>query len=643
MTERYSLRKRRQDRCSGVEDEDVFDCALENLLDEHEADGLRIRNKRHRPDTMLPRDGTPDAVASASASTSTESSPPIIIPLDYLPSSCVERIFEMLDSPRDVYNLAFTSKFLLSHVTPEIVIRSAVFENLGKRDARSQLRPPKVISSLMSQVKQKAIHVPSTLRLLRLLNARRCERGVACWGYDLEQQRSARPTCKSSGLSLCHNCIKSCTVIMPRWLTHFARDELRVATYEWNHVFQPSAHIFVGSGHEPSNIGPIINAWHLSRIESTYQTIEEQKNALQKLIASLYGEEDSQECIEFESEANRLVDIYEQAESDARERVETKRMREYEQWAIKRNSRIDKRIERMKKIVNQLHDMLEDTPMKDVALDCTWTDDSEDCLEFKCTFVRSFTTSILRAPASATQRSIGIAASNIRIRLLTIQSREDFFNFGFLDGCKSALKVSMKKFCVEYFSSPLKVLERTRADSCFLGLLQKKKYLKALVRILRCECIWDTSGPCAVIMSNALVSDDSNNPEDHRSLAKAVWCKVATDELPPSFEVTPAKFTRTFNRAVVEYMRIRSAARKYVSHSATLAWLDDEPVVPNLFSRQDAIDQAYSPKREKVRLYGSQWGIPPNIADLRPYDLLLNQDFDLLLQVHQHYYRRGRV
>jgi hypothetical protein len=97
-------------------------------------------------------------------------------PFEMLPGLAIETIFSFLDNAPDVYNLSKCAKFIKDCLTPEIVVRSAVFGGEKTRE---------VVDDIIDCMQDKAIHVPSTLRLLRLVNGTKCERGDQCFSYNL--------------------------------------------------------------------------------------------------------------------------------------------------------------------------------------------------------------------------------------------------------------------------------------------------------------------------------------------------------------------------------------------------------------------------------------------------------------------------
>lgn len=83
----------------------------------------------------------------------------------YLGVDALALVMDFL-APRDLYRLAFTCKGLMSRVSTAQVVRSALFHG-G--------RPRATIEDLVPLMENEQIHPASPLRLLRLVNAKRCE------------------------------------------------------------------------------------------------------------------------------------------------------------------------------------------------------------------------------------------------------------------------------------------------------------------------------------------------------------------------------------------------------------------------------------------------------------------------------------
>ena len=96
----------------------------------------------------------------------------------------------------------------------DIVVRAAVIGDALSRRKDSETKKP--LRILISEVRNRSIHVPSALRLLRLLCAKRCERGPNCFAYNLKTGLSSAEGLTYSqdnsplpfGLALCATCRK---------------------------------------------------------------------------------------------------------------------------------------------------------------------------------------------------------------------------------------------------------------------------------------------------------------------------------------------------------------------------------------------------------------------------------------------------
>ena len=198
---KVGLRKRSandDDENAGVNLAALSDAAFEALLRKHETEAESKRRRTEQYQYIPNADGTlgPSGQLTAAA-------------LDQLPSPCITLVLEMLPRCRDIYNLAFLSKHLLSHVErrTDLIIRTAVHENahlhgreaagaessgvVGRRwggVSRRRDASNRIVSQIAEDVRSRALYVPSSLRLLRLLCAQRCEKGENCWGYHLEKE-----------------------------------------------------------------------------------------------------------------------------------------------------------------------------------------------------------------------------------------------------------------------------------------------------------------------------------------------------------------------------------------------------------------------------------------------------------------------
>ena len=176
----------------------LSDAQFEALLKKHEASAESKRRRTHQYAYVPSADGTvgPNNQLTSAA-------------LDQLPSPCIALVFDFLPRCRDIFNVAFLSKHLLSHVERrvDIIVRTAVHENatLSGREAatasssgvvgnrwggvrRARDASHRIVSQIAEDVRSRGLYVPSATRLLRLLCAQRCEKGEDCWGYHLEKE-----------------------------------------------------------------------------------------------------------------------------------------------------------------------------------------------------------------------------------------------------------------------------------------------------------------------------------------------------------------------------------------------------------------------------------------------------------------------
>jgi len=85
---------------------------------------------------------------------------PVVINVD-----AMVNVMEFLP-PRSLYNIALTCKSLREMVTTKMVVHSALIHGGNAK---------KTMEELYNMMKNRSIHVPSPLRLLRLANGKRCE------------------------------------------------------------------------------------------------------------------------------------------------------------------------------------------------------------------------------------------------------------------------------------------------------------------------------------------------------------------------------------------------------------------------------------------------------------------------------------
>ena len=249
-------------------------------------------------------------------------------------------------------------------VTPETVIRSAVYHNLRKRDKNNR----KIMTDIMGYVNNRSIYIPSAHRLLRLMNAKSCERGDRCWGKNLNTGKAMalnRNGCsRPFGLALCDKCVKFSTTKVP--YSHFSRFQQGVAFHQWNTLIDPQQDPKTGDMN-----GPLIEVLALQQIENTYSSNEDKKLALSGMLEKALDE--GKHCsVHYEEKAAAYQEMFENAEKEADDVVAAALEADQQKYRERRDERIAKRMTRIRAIYATMEEILEDCPLKELALECTW-------------------------------------------------------------------------------------------------------------------------------------------------------------------------------------------------------------------------------------------------------------------------------
>lgn len=307
------------------------------------------------------------AAATGVTTTKTCESTENLPPLEMLPIKALQSILEFLDAtPRELFRLVTSVKAFYRAIQPrpDIVVFNAFWDD-GKIKT--------ILDEIIGYIKEDSIHTPSTMRLMRLFNATRCERGDECFRYNLltktsalldKKEKSKRPF----GLCICKDCYSSLTV-GPSSFCHYTKnkyipggfrrsgliDHLPQYAYLWRLLRDP----FIERGTGVS-VGPILFGAHLSQIMSTHGCVgrgfaplaKDVKNKLadefdsfyQAAAASTFGTDTDRQqsalILAIHQEAVSLNDRKKQALEDARQ------------------ARIDKRQVKANVVLNELKDWL---------------------------------------------------------------------------------------------------------------------------------------------------------------------------------------------------------------------------------------------------------------------------------------------
>ena len=145
----------------------------------------------------------------------------------------------------------------------------------------------------MSYIERKRIFVPSTLRLLRLINGKECERGEECCEYNLVTRRSrslSKVVERPFGLMLCKACVDCLSSPIYRYSYDYWCCS-RVATVDFSKVicnhFQEIA--------TEEDVGPLVLVKHVKQIEATYTSNAARAEHIQTILDTFDINQISQE------------------------------------------------------------------------------------------------------------------------------------------------------------------------------------------------------------------------------------------------------------------------------------------------------------------------------------------------------------
>lgn len=118
--------------------------------------------------------------------------------------------------------------------------------------------------------------------------------------------------------------------------------------------------------------GPLLEVLELQQIENTYSTSDDKKGALEGVVAAVHINEGKYYPQNYEEKAAAYYEIFENAEKEADDHVASVLEQDQQKYRERREERIAKRMTRIRGIYSILEDVLDDCPLKDLALDCTW-------------------------------------------------------------------------------------------------------------------------------------------------------------------------------------------------------------------------------------------------------------------------------
>lgn len=480
--------------------------------------------------------------------------------------------------PRELYRMAFTCKTLRNAVTTPMVVKSAMIQGGG--GARDCM---KAINDLMAR---SAIHGPSPLRLLRLVNCKRCE---FCNAKQLVQSESVWRL----GVFGCRACLEDRTVAASdplgdkAWVSDWSKDAYYDVALRHRRVMCWRGRV-KGSKHKKrayvwkerittaglgEAIGPLISFEDLTPFLATA------KECAEKVTSEDFGVYIDKELKVPPAEAYKEF-LEEYSEHKARsdsvvaEREEKKRATA-QKTKDSRRTKVSKMIEDLKAHL--------DEPFRDAALMSSNMPFGRACVTFNSPFVENLLYSYVCSPSKMRKKILVETATTINEKFRLIKSK-GFLNMDSFSG-DDPFEIAVKKCFGGKYSSYVAVVEKNRLDDRFFDLLQKDRCMAALT-------YFEETNFGKILMPADAKLRDLRKLDD---LAYIVW-KKTLDDINDTDSDDDYRFARVFAAGSTTFADARLAIDCYIS------WLEEKHPDMEEERKLHAINEAHGSSYSLVDL-----------------------------------------
>ena len=276
-------------------------------------------------------------------------------PFEMLPPEVVSHMMLFLDNARDIYSLSMIgSKHVRGAITTEIVVRSAVFAGEKQKHRITEL--------VEKGIQKKAVYLPDTFRLLRLLNGRQCERLELCYNYNLETKipsTMGRELNQFSELNFGMLICKACTKVMStkcgegcplHGRSVYSKLESK------NLIREAQTERVTG---QP--VGPLLNAQQYHQLSATHggHSNEKLDQAVDSIIADIPG---------YQEQHDNIVNSYQAAQAHRPRFIQSRRDILIEKQRLKDQERAERKLENQRKLLRRIERALSGYEYKDHVL-----------------------------------------------------------------------------------------------------------------------------------------------------------------------------------------------------------------------------------------------------------------------------------
>jgi len=513
-----------------------------------------------------------------------------------------------MDDARDIYNFAKCSKHIRNCVTPEIVVRSAVFAGGKTREA---------ISNVIALVQENTIRLPSTFRLLRLVNAKQCENMDGCCGYNLVTRKAetiGRSAKRTFGLALCDACVgamchSGCSNRLPWDSIDF------LAVNNWtNLLVQPFTDAATNE-----RAGPFLLYADVRQVLSTYK---EEKKQIEKLKE--IHESRLEELQDGDARA-KLIDLYLEAEHKHDEFLAAKERLALQAREAKAAARAQKKKSSVSNVLNQLWAELVDYRHKHLVLSGSYSDDGNFKLQLGPS--RAVLGGVLSAPSGASQKRIQDDCVSAR-EVFDALEKYDFLASGsnFLRGPSRHRSPRHVRAIIRFCKTKENIQGLLAGDdyrlhgwngftgpyfNVFITKLREGKISEALLSVM---C---SDAKAAAFAEYVTRNEPAPVRSKHKKLAFECFLRGEGMNWPVE------RFGERFAARLVVYRTMIQNYTDYMRDSSVVAFLGEEGAPRNpAFTRERAVDTLLDQSSHQSYL-------------------LRNRNFDALLTLHRRYFTAG--
>jgi len=477
----------------------------------------------------------------------------------------ISLVLELLP-PTDLYNAALTCKALRVKITVGMVVKSVLIQNGRGKQTLDELH------KLMSR---KAIHPPSALRLLRLVNGRRCE---LC---NRGKVKFIRP---GIGIFSCWTCLTE-RGLTKAWKLTWVRYRKNVGAYE--RVFKhprTAAQEYSKTNymmHVPrtdkagESIGPVVCFDDIDKMVAHEDGVDD-------YLDTVLGAPSEDEHAEFNS---AYTGTLLRAQRVAQERIE--------KYREENQKKKDGKKAKVEKIISNLSDLLDESfrdaalKRKDLTNNRYSSSSKQPCLQFLVPFVDGVLKEYVLAPSKMRKKNMQEIADKINTKLRLIDDK-NFLSLDYLSEDEPFEVVLKNHFSGDDKISDLDALFSTKIvrtswrstgtcpiDDAFFDLIESDKLISALVHLKGSDFM------SSFLLPQGAVAQDQ---ERLKALAKNIW----VDKLKQEDQADDQRFGRAFTASQTALGDARLAIEAYT------VWLQEKYPGENHLDRRDrARDSAF--------------------------------------------------